>query len=325
MKNPFWNAQQRRLRTLWRLTGQMLLLIALSSCLSAAFLLPGMIATNMPPQIEETTLRAANLMLLPATLLSVWFAGRFLDRRRFADFGMRLSRDWLLELLAGLALGVLLMAAIFLVEWAAGWVAVVGTLRAGGFGGSFPLAVAFDVLLYLVVGIYEEVLFRGYFLRNLAEGLRLPWLGKRGALLLSWVLTSLVFGAAHALNPNASVVSTLNIALAGIFLGLGYVLSGNLALPIGLHITWNFFQGTVFGFPVSGGAATTSFVVIEQGGPALWTGGAFGPEAGLIGILAMLAGCAAIAGWMRWRYGRVALQETLAEYTPRASRELASL
>ncbi len=321
MPNPFWNAQQRRLRTLWRLVGQIVLLLALSSCLGVVFLLPSTIASGLEPRIEEATLRLANLMMLPATLLSVWFAGRFLDRRRLADFGMRLSRDWFYDLGAGLALGALLMAAIFLVERAAGWITVTGTFRANSFGGNFPVSVFFSALLYLAVGIYEELLFRGYFLRNLAEGLRLPGLRSRGALLLSWTLTSFVFGLAHAANPNASVISTLNIALAGIFLGLGYVLSGNMALPIGLHITWNFFQGTVFGFPVSGGAAATSFLVISQGGPELWTGGAFGPEAGLLGILAMVVGSLAIVGWMRWRRGHVALEATLAEYTPRLDQE----
>ncbi|MBN1922187.1 MAG: CPBP family intramembrane metalloprotease [Anaerolineae bacterium] len=317
LKNLFWNTQQRRLRTLWRLVAQSVLLMALSSCLSAAFLLPGMVLGTLEPQIQEATLRLANLVMFPATLLSVWLAGYFLDRRRFSDFGMRLNWDWALDLGAGLALGALLMAAIFLVERAAGWVTVTGTLRADTFGGNFPVALFFSLLLYLAVGIYEELLFRGYFLRNLAEGLHLPGLGSRGALLLSWGLTSAVFGLAHALNPNASLISTINIAFAGIFLGLGYVLSGNMALPIGLHITWNFFQGTVFGFPVSGGAAATSFFVIEQGGPTLWTGGAFGPEAGLLGILAMLAGLLLIVFWVRWRYKRVAFQETLAEYTPR--------
>ena len=319
LQELFWNVQQRRLRTLWRLSGQIVLLLAFSSCLSAVFLLPGMVFGSLEPQIQEATLRLANLVMLPATLLSIWLAGYFLDRRRFSDFGMRLNWAWVLDLGAGLALGALLMAMIFLVERAAGWITVTGTLRADAFGGNFVVALFFSLLLYLAVGIYEELLFRGYFLRNLAEGLHLPGLSSRGALLLSWVLTSAVFGLAHALNPNANLISTINIAFAGIFLGLGYILSGNMALPIGLHITWNFFQGTVFGFPVSGGTAATSFFVIEQGGPVLWTGGAFGPEAGLLGILAMLAGVLLIVLWVRWRYGRVAPDSTLAEYTPRST------
>ena len=68
--------------------------------------------------------------------------------------------------------------------------------------------------------------------------------------------------------------------------------------------------------PVSGGGAGSSLFAIQQGGPALWTGGAFGPEAGLIGILATVLGCLLIVVWVRWRYGRLQLQSRLAEYAP---------
>ncbi len=63
------------------------------------------------------------------------------------------------------------------------------------------------------------------------------------------------------------------------------MLTGELAFPIGLHIAWNFFQGNVFGFPVSGTTSTTSLIAIEQGGPEIWTGGVFGPEAASWGSL----------------------------------------
>lgn len=316
MLTLFWNARQRRLRAFWRLLIQIILLFVLSGCLSTLVMLPAVFNDGMELEIEHPAVQLATLMMLPATLVSVWFAGRFLDRRRFADFGMGINRAWWLDLGVGLALGALLMAAIFVVEWAAGWITITGTLRTEILGGNFALAVGFSWLRYLAVGIYEELLFRGYLLRNVAEGLNFPPLKARSAVWLSWWLTSFIFGLAHAFNPNASVISTLNIALAGLFLGLGYVLTGSLALPIGLHITWNFFQGTVFGFPVSGGAAATSFVVIEQGGPVLWTGGAFGPEAGLLSILAMLVGSLATVAWVRWRYGQVAVAETLADYRP---------
>jgi hypothetical protein len=123
-----------------------------------------------------------------------------------------------------------------------------------------------------------------------------------------------VFGLLHATNPNASWISTLNLILAGLFLGLGFVLTGELAIPIGLHITWNFFQGNIFGFPVSGMKSGVSLISIQQGGPNLLTGGAFGPEAGLVGIFAILVGSILIMLYVRNTRGEVRMRTELAVY-----------
>ena len=165
---------------------------------------------------------------------------------------------------------------------------------------------------FIAVGFQEEQIFRGYLVRNGAEGLRTGRLGARGAVLLSWVVFALIFGLAHGLNPNSTLVSTVDLFLAGLFLGLAYMLTGELALGIGLHITWNFFEGNVFGFPVSGTFGGATVVAIHQSGPELWTGGAFGPEAGLIGILAIIVGSALILLWLRLRRGPLAPCEELA-------------
>lgn len=88
-------------------------------------------------------------------------------------------------------------------------------------------------------------------------------------------------GVAHAANPNATLTSTANVAVAGIMLGTGYVLTGRLGLSIGLHTTWNLFQANVFGFPVSGlEPVGATLLAVEQGGPEAWTGSDFGPEGG---------------------------------------------
>jgi membrane protease YdiL (CAAX protease family) len=245
-------------------------------------------------------------------ILTFLLAGWILDRRKFVDFGFHFSRQWWQDLGFGLALGAILMLLIFVIELSAGWITIQDTFRA--IGNSFLSSWLAALVGFMSVGIYEEMLFRGYHVRNLVEGLNWKILGSRSALWIGYILSSSIFGLAHATNPNATWVSTLNLVLAGLFLGLGFVLTGELAIPIGLHITWNFFQGNVFGFPVSGSKSGASVINILQGGPDLLTGGAFGPEAGFVGIFAILIGSIITILYVRKTRGEVRMRTELAEY-----------
>lgn len=250
---------------------------------------------------------------------SYLIASRFLDRRPIADFGFHLSKKWWKHFGFGLLLGAFLMGFIFLLELAAGWLTVSGFMTsatAGSFLGNILLALT----LFIFVGIYEEMLTRGYQLRNLAEGFHFSRISPGGALVIGYILSSVIFGLLHAGNPNASIISTLNLFLAGLFLGLGYVLTGELALSIGLHIAWNFFEGNVFGFPVSGTNAGATLIAIHQQGSELWTGGSFGPEAGVVGIIALVVGSCLILWWVRMTTGKVDLAKRLADYEPQGGR-----
>ena len=250
---------------------------------------------------------------LVVAILTVWLSGRFLDRRPFSEFGFRLGAGWWLDLFFGLVLGALLMTVVFLVELGLGWVKVTGAFEVPG-GAPFVISILFPAATFVCVGLSEEMVSRGYQLKNAAEGLNYPALGPSGAILLAWISSSVFFGVLHADNPNATPISTLNIVLAGLMLGFGYVLSGELAIPIGLHITWNFFQGAVYGFPVSGfGAFGPTLLTTEQGGPDLWTGGSFGPEGGLLVPGIMLLGMSLVALWTHLRTGKVSLHTPIAE------------
>ena len=245
------------------------------------------------------------------------FAARFLDRRPISDLGLQFTSGWRRDLGFGLFLGALLMLLIFLVELALGWITIEDVFYTR-LPYPFWMALVSPLTLFLLVGIYEELLVRGYVLKNLAEGLSFHPLGGKAGMLLGLLLSSALFGLLHAGNPNASPVSTVYLSLAGLFLGLPVLLTDQLAIPIGLHITWNFFQGNVFGFPVSGTPVNrTTFIAVDQGGPELWTGGAFGPEAGLLGIAAMLVGVILIVWWVKRTRGTAGLSLSLAEYTPR--------
>jgi len=330
LKFLFWDREYRRLRTVWRLLLHLLLLAIVTLTgftvlgLSVALLLPGQVdfatllsagSLAVPPDALPVLSTITGVMTAVTVLISIWLAGRWLDRRRFADFGAHWNRNWWLDFAFGLGLGALLMLLIFLVELAAGWITIVGAFRTPSPDQSFIQAIITPLVLFICVGIYEEFFSRGYHLKNMAEGLRGLWgLGPQGAIVLATLFSSAIFGLLHAGNPNATPLSTFNIFLAGIFLALGYILTGELAIPIGLHMTWNFFQGNVFGFPVSGTEASAATIIaINQGGNPLITGGAFGPEAGLVGIGAMLLGSLLIIGWVRMRYGVARLHPALTQ------------
>jgi uncharacterized protein len=301
----FWNGEERRIRAFWRLVAH---LAIFSLLLMATFLLVLTVVFMATPSF----ILASSLASLLAIVGSMLLAAHFLDRRPFADFGFHFNKAWWLDLGFGMALGALLMGAIFVIELLAGWITITDTFYRNDPDIPFIVAFLLPLAIFLCVGIWEEMLTRGYWLRTMAEGLQLGAIGPAGALVLGWVISSALFGLGHALNPNATLISTIYLILAGIFLGLGYVLTGELAIPIGIHITWNLFQGNVFGFPVSGSSvSSTTVFVIEQGGPPLWTGGRFGPEAGLLGLVALVVGSALIVLWVRARSGRVALATRL--------------
>ena len=345
MLNIFWNHNERRLRAGWRILVFGLVYFVLLSLLPwLAALISNTVsdATGLTGKIADYVSATGNFpvaatapdyltrlssyarmiagrpLLLTGMalcgLIALWIVARFIDHRKLADFGFHLNRRWWLDFGFGCFLGAFLMAFIFIVELALGWVTIQHTFYSPLL--PFWASMGIGVLSYIGVGINEEIFARGYGLRNLAEGLCLPKVSPRTAFLASYVISSILFGVFHLMNDNATWASTFFIMLIALLLGLGYVLTGELAMPIGIHMTWNFFQGYVFGFPVSGGASGNSVFAIQQGGPAVWTGGAFGPEAGLIGILATALGCILVVLWVRWRYGKLRLQSRLAVYTP---------
>lgn len=318
MMSVIINPAEKRPRMLWRLLGQGMLLFVF--LLPIGFVLSALYVARAGPDAPFTqdalvrfvsgnpqVMALNSLMTLAAVVGSIALAARFLDRRPLADFGLRFDPAWWRDLGFGLGLGAFLMLLIFLIELACGWITVTGTFYVAT-GAPFGLAILATLVQFLAVGVYEELFSRGYHMTNMAQGFR-HLLGPRGGLIAGWVLSSALFGVLHGLNPGATLASTLNIVLAGLFLlGVGYLLTGRLAIPIGVHITWNFFQGNVFGFPVSGTSANAvTFIAIEQAGSDLVTGGAFGPEAGLVGVAAVLLGAGLTALWVRWQEGGVGL------------------
>jgi membrane protease YdiL (CAAX protease family) len=195
------------------------------------------------------------------------------------------------DLIAGTAITSLAMLGIFVAEYALGGlrVAPLPQLSLGEFGMWFVGKAA--------ASLKEEVLMRSLLLSGLVLALR----GRR---MLAILLSALAFGCIHLSNPGATPMSVLGNALGGIMYGLAFLLAGSLWMAVGLHFAWNFVQGPVLGFPVSGMAAG-GLQQIHDLGPAWLTGGAYGPEAGLVGILSRFVIIVAVLLWLRsaWRNG----------------------
>jgi len=199
--------------------------------------------------------------------------------------GLDLDRAAGVDLSIGFLIGALVMVGIFLVELTWGLIDVAGVRRP-------DLFILNGCLWFLPRAFAEELFCRGFLLNGLfvlVHG-KYKW--------LAVAISAIVFGFIHALNPNANELSVLGNTLGGVVYSLAYLKSGRLWLGTGLHFAWNFVQGAILGFPVSGNA---TFGLLYQGAwsDILWTGGDYGPEAGLIGmgfrfvaIIAVLLWCA---------------------------------
>lgn len=177
------------------------------------------------------------------------------------------------ETLAGLGVGVGLFSFIV------GIAALIGiyTITKRGDFSMFGSALVTDALF---PAVSEELLFRGILFR---------WLEEFGGSWVALALTSALFGAAHLMNPNASPVAAIGIALeAGVMLGAAYMLTRRLWLAMGIHAGWNFTQGEIWDIPVSG-LDQHGLVDAKLEGDPLLTGAGFGLEASLIAIVVATA------------------------------------
>lgn len=209
-------------------------------------------------------------------MLVTYLALRIMDKKRFKDIGLTsvLKNSW--DFICGLLLGAVSMTIIFLTLLLTNNI----TLENGLLEPRFSILTVMGLVLFILVGIKEEVLTRGYCISVLNQMER-PY--------LSIVISSVIFSLLHFFNPNVRAFGLLNIALVGILFGYMFIKSGNLWMPIGYHITWNYFQGDIFGLPVSGGTQKGIYVV-KSFNDNLLTGGSFGPEAGILTTVVILIG-----------------------------------
>lgn len=295
----FLNREEYRLRAGWRLLLQFVMMFFF---LGIGYYLTGFLS-------PELGFLLRTVVGMAAFTLSVWIAVRYLDERTFQQLGIRWNSGWIREIGVGLAIGALAMGIIFLIQLSSGWIRLTGFGWERAWSIPYPLPLLGYLVGMLMVGFYEELVFRGYQITNMTEGLTGERFCPEQAVILAMLISSVIFGSMHFGNSNATVTSTINIIMAGVVLSVPYVLTGSLGIPIGLHTSWNFFQGGIFGFPVSGSPTRSSLLQIRETGPDFITGGGFGPEAGLMGALGSILILALSYAYILKSQGPVQLHE----------------
>lgn len=290
-----------RLRSGWRVAtyvvASRLALIAFSIAaglaLSLYLLSQSITYSELPKKLASIlaslpVLTVAEIVQLAITLSSVLIWRRFIDKKSFVSLGVEVRARWWQEMLVGAGLVGLMWTFIFVFAISSAVTLIQGIrLDPGPLAGALSLGLFFNVL----VGLNEELDARGYILQNLTEGL-----GFAPAVIIS----AIYFGGLHLLNPGASAASTLGVALFGVLAALAYWATGRLWMSIGMHAAWNFFEGPIYGFLVSG-IQMGGIFDLKSNGPEWLTGGSFGPEAGALTMVPLGILVCAVYLWGKGR------------------------
>lgn len=279
MKNLFFNINNQ-IRPGWKVCIALALDVFFSTIVSVIYfvcliIFSGIIlkepAGNL---IKSPLLTSVSYMISPLVMslvvIVLWLA---LEKRPLKEMGLDKPTHHSRNFWFGLFLGILSMSLIFLVLLLTNQIKIqnIGSPR-------ISIHLLVDLVLLLLVAIGEELFYRGYCF-NILKQTRKRW--------LPLVASSILFALVHSWNPNIHLLGVINIFLAGLVLALLYIETNNLWMPIGYHLTWNYFQGSVFGFNVSG-IKFTSVLETKLLTENIINGGKFGPEGGLLTTLVLL-------------------------------------
>lgn len=225
------------------------------------------------------------LVSLFVALLVGWLCGKYLEGLPFTALGAGFLKGWWLRFVFGLLIGALTFSLAAMVGIATGGLSF--QLNADAARSSILTTLVFSFLIFAAAAAFEEALFRGYILQTFIRS-EMTWFGV--------LLTSTLFATVHNANPSANLFSWLNTFIAGIWFSVAYLRSRDLWLPFGLHLAWNWTQGSIFGVEVSGITEIVKAPIMRETdtGPAWITGGDYGIEGGVITTIALIVSAAAI-------------------------------
>lgn len=200
---------------------------------------------------------------------------KVIEKNSLSSLGF-VKRNWLKYLGLGILLSLLQMGVIALVYQVGG----IGTFELNELSLEPILFILGLFPFWLLQGGTEEVATRGWLLTRIAARTNLP---------LAIAISSSLFGILHLGNAGVTFLSVLNIILDGVLAGLLFIYTDSIWLVVAQHGTWNYVQGNLLGFQVSGTGADASIFSFTMGdGPVWLTGGAFGAEGSIITTLVLL-------------------------------------
>jgi len=274
--------QYGRLRSGWRLVIFVAFVIALSFLLGTGiriiFAIGSAVGLRLPYAgfLSDIVFRVT---LLITALGAGYLCARLLEKLPWRSLGLTFHQGWIRDLTIGTLVGVGSLALAVGIATAARGLSFtsLSTHELGGVGRSLLAS----VLLLVPAALAEEAMFRGYPLQTLSRA-KLAWVGV--------LLTSVPFGAVHLWNPNVVPgVTFANTVLAGVWLAVAYLRTRSLWLPLGVHWSWNWALGWLFGLPISGiDLISHPLLKGNDQGPAWVTGGSYGIEGGVAGTIALI-------------------------------------
>ena len=313
--NPFFNSSEKRFRALFRLLLQvgMMFMILPAAQTIVPTLVQNVCSANLVKLVLELDFTQFIVMFI-AIAGSIVLCTKLLDKRKFSDLGLLEKRKAPAEYLFGFVLAIALVAIMLLIELASG-AAHLSAFNFAQLGNTrFIIGILDGLFSCMMIGFQEEFL-RFYQIKNLSEGLAgFGKVSKKTAIIAATILASVYFGYLHKDNNAVTLQAILLLVLDGVFLSLIYIMTGRAWLAFGFHAGWDFAEGNLFGFPVSGYPEKYSLLKLEQVGAPMFTGGGFGPDGGLINLVMIVCGTLGILAWINWREKKLALRLDLTEW-----------
>lgn len=236
---------------------------------------------NIPLFFNNKDLLSLLITLFSFAFISllVFFRVKVIEKRSFSSIGFN-KNNWLKKYSLGFLIGLAMMSIILLILFPFGYITVEKN-PIQPVGISAIASVLVILFGWIIQGATEEIVTRGWLLNVLSTKYNIG---------VGLLISSTLFGLMHLTNPNVNYIAVINIILVGLFYGLYVIKTNDLWAVCGMHSAWNFAQGNIFGFKVSGlDVSVGSLIDLNLVGSDFVTGGIFGPEAGITATFILLA------------------------------------